>query len=63
MEATPEAVRLKERQRHNLHEIAWQSVAEGEATTLDYLMKDYVGHLKNHLRQILGADWEIGSGP
>jgi hypothetical protein len=58
MEATPEEVRLKERRRHNLHEIAWQSVAEEDATTLDYLMEDYVGHLKNHLKQILGADWE-----
>jgi hypothetical protein len=58
MEAAPEAVRTKEHLRHNLHEIAWQPVAEGEATTLDYLMNDYVGHLKNHLKQILGEDWE-----
>jgi hypothetical protein len=58
MEAAPEAARMNERRRHNLHEIAWQTVSVEEATTLDYLMKDYVGHLKNHLRQILGEDWE-----
>jgi DinB superfamily len=58
MEAAPEEARRKVHLRHTLNEIAWQAVAEGEPTTLDYLMKDYVGHLKSHLHQILGADWE-----
>jgi hypothetical protein len=57
MAAVPEEVRLKEHSRHNLHQIGWQVVPEESAATLDYLMNDYVGHLKNHLRQILGADW------
>ncbi len=52
MTAVPEEVRVKKHVRHNLNQIAWQTVAEGEATTLDYLMRDYVGHLKHHLRQI-----------
>jgi hypothetical protein len=58
MAAAPEEVRLRERARHNLHQIGWQIVPEEKAATLDYLMSDYVGHLKNHLRQILGSDWE-----
>ena len=29
-------------------------VGENEPATLEYLMRDYIGHLKNHLRQILG---------
>ncbi len=55
MAAVPEAVRLREHQRHNFHQIAWQTVPEGEPTTLDYFMHDYVIHLRHHLRQILGS--------
>jgi hypothetical protein len=53
MAAVPEDVGKRKRVKHNLNEIAWQTVPEGEATTLDYLMRDYVGHMKNHLRQII----------
>ena len=52
MAATPEAARLREHRRHNLHQIAWQTVPEDEATTLDYFMRDYVAHLRHHLGQI-----------
>jgi hypothetical protein len=55
MEAVPEEVRRRKHARHNLHQIGWQAVAQGEETTLDYLMRDYVGHLKHHLRQIFRA--------
>jgi hypothetical protein len=56
MAAVPEEVRLKEHRKHNLHQIGWQVVPQESPATLDYLMSDYVAHLKNHLRQILGAD-------
>ena len=52
MAAVPEEVRLRESREHNFHQIASQIIPEGEPATLDYLMKDYVGHLKSHLRQI-----------
>lgn len=55
MAATPEAVRLRERSRHNLHQIAWQTVPEEESATLDYFMCDYVGHLRHHLSQIVAG--------
>ncbi|MBX7221635.1 MAG: DinB family protein [Blastocatellia bacterium] len=58
METAPEETLTKLRTRHNLHEIAWKAVPVEEPTTLGYFMNDYVGHLKNHLRQILGPDWE-----
>jgi N-acetyltransferase len=58
MAATPEAVRLREHRRHNLDEIAWAPVPRDQPATLDDLMRDYVGHLKHHLRQLLGADWD-----
>jgi hypothetical protein len=54
MAAVPPEIRLREHRKHNLHQIGWQIVAEDEPATLDYLMSDYVGHLKHHLRQILG---------
>ena len=49
--ASEEAV-ARPRARHNLDELAWQGVSPDEPTTLDYFMRDYVGHLKHHLRQI-----------
>lgn len=57
MAAVPQQARYKEHRKHNLHLIAWQPVPKDKPATLDYLMRDYVGHLKSHLRQILGTDW------
>jgi hypothetical protein len=52
MEATPEDVLGMARSDHNLHQLAWEVVPEDEPVTLEYFMRDYVGHLKHHLRQI-----------
>jgi methylisocitrate lyase len=57
MATVPDAARMREHARHNLDRIAWKKVAADRPATLDYFMADYVGHLKHHLRQILGADW------
>jgi len=40
------------RQRHNLHQLASEQIKEDEPVTLEFFMRDYVDHLKNHLRQI-----------
>ena len=40
--------------KHSLQTIAFETVSESEPATLEYLMKDYVVHLKHHLAQILG---------
>jgi hypothetical protein len=50
----PESERLRARREHNLHEIGWAPVSKEEPATLEHLMRDYVGHLENHLRQIFG---------
>jgi hypothetical protein len=42
---------------HTLQEIAFKTVPKAEPVTLEYLMKDYVDHLKHHLAQILGEDF------
>lgn len=39
---------------HTLEEIAFKTVPKSAPVTLEYLMKDYVDHLKHHLAQILG---------
>ncbi|HUR00781.1 MAG TPA: DinB family protein [Gemmatimonadaceae bacterium] len=52
MEAAPESARRKARPDHNLDQIAWKTVPRTTPTTLDYLMEDYVGHLKHHLNQL-----------
>lgn len=48
----PESERLRPRRDHNLHEIGSAPVPREEPATLEQLMRDYVGHLKGHLRQI-----------
>ena len=37
---------------HSLQTIAFETVRDSEPATLEYLMKDYVVHLKHHLTQI-----------
>jgi hypothetical protein len=50
----PEAL-SRPRARHSLNRIAWQTVPADQPATLDYLIRDYLGHLKDHLRQLYGA--------
>ena len=54
MSRIPEEQRLKLRYKHNLHQIASDKLRESEPVTLDWFMRDYVDHLKKHLKQILG---------
>ena len=41
---------------HTLQEIAFKTVPQSKAVTLEYLMKDYVDHLKHHLAQIFSEE-------
>jgi DinB superfamily len=56
MKHMPEDIRKKPRIKHNLDEIAWQTVSRDEPVTLEYFMLDYIGHLNNHLRQIFNEN-------
>jgi hypothetical protein len=40
---------------HTLEEIAFNTVPKSQPVTLEYLMKDYVVHLKHHLDQIFSG--------
>ena len=50
----PEEVRRRPRPRHNFHVIGFAPISADEPSTLEHLMRDYVAHLKHHLRQIFG---------
>ena len=58
MAFTPADQLTKRCVQHSLQTIAFETVTESEPATLEYLMKDYVVHLKHHLSQIFdnGAD-------
>ena len=42
---------------HNFNRIAWQPVDQSEPATLEYLIHDYIAHMKNHLQQIFGPHY------
>jgi hypothetical protein len=52
MAHAPAEVLQRERAEHTLDRIAFKAVPADRPATLEYLMRDYVGHLKHHLRQI-----------
>ncbi len=43
------------RQPHTLDKIAWQTIPADQPATLEYLIRDYLGHLQDHLKQIVAA--------
>lgn len=52
----PEDTRTRLRSKHNLHQIASDTINENEPVTLDYFIRDYLDHMRKHLGQILGED-------
>jgi len=52
IERIPPAVAQRAHTRHNLDQIAWRTVPAGQATTLAYFARDYVGHLRHHLASL-----------
>jgi hypothetical protein len=48
----PEDVLTRQRDKHSLAQIAFNSVDQNAPATLEYLIRDYLDHLKHHLDQI-----------
>lgn len=48
----PEDVLTKARTRHTLDQIAFNLVDKNDPATLEYLIRDYLDHLRHHLDQI-----------
>jgi hypothetical protein len=59
MSAIPAEMRTRLCRKHNLQRIAWETVSETEPVTLEFLMLDYIAHLKNHLKQIFAEGWGL----
>jgi len=51
----PEDVLTKPRSPHTLDQIAFNLADKNEAATLEYLIRDYVDHLRHHLHQIFST--------
>lgn len=49
----PEDVLTKARSPHTLDQIAFNLVDKNDPATLEYLIRDYVDHMRHHLDQIL----------
>ena len=62
MAAIPAHDRERPRHPHNLDQIA-TPVPPDQPATLDYFMRDYVEHLKHHLRQIAELTQRFGGQP
>ena len=41
-----------QRTTHNLDVIGWRTVPSDQPVTLEYFIRDYLGHMKHHLAQI-----------
>jgi len=48
----PDDILTKPRAKHSLDKIALRTVPATESTTLEYLVRDYLEHLQEHLKQI-----------
>jgi MOSC domain-containing protein YiiM len=57
MAATPAGIRHRLVEPNNFAALAWNATDVAATPTLDAFMRDYVGHLRHHLRQVLGEDW------
>ena len=53
--AIPQNVLIRQRTRHTLDQIAFNLVDKDEPATLEYLIRDYVDHLRHHLNQIFAV--------
>ena len=51
----PPDILSKSREKHSLDKIAFDSVPQDQPATLEYLIRDYVVHLRHHLDQIWRA--------
>lgn len=51
----PASTLTQVRTAHTLDKIAWQTIKATEPSTLEYLIRDYMGHLHAHLEQLFVA--------
>ena len=49
----PNEVKNRVFTNHSFDQMAWQTVPKSNPSSLDYFIKDYVGHLEHHIKQII----------
>jgi hypothetical protein len=59
MASAPEETLRQPRASHSLDRIAFHTVESSRPATLEYLMRDYIDHLKHHLAQIFPGDADL----
>lgn len=57
LKAIPDERFTKRYTQHNYHRIGFKRVPETEASSIQYLIQDYLGHMEHHLAQML-PDYE-----
>lgn len=53
MKAIPAEKLTQEYTQHNYHIIGFNRIPAEQASTIEYLIKDYISHLEHHLSQII----------
>ena len=53
----PHEVLTQRRDKHSLEQIAFKTIEREQPATLEYLIRDYLDHLKHHLDQIWRRSW------
>ena len=52
VERIPAETLSRQRTVHNLDVVGWRTIPRDQAATLEYFIRDYLGHMKHHLAQI-----------
>jgi len=52
VERIPQETLSRQRTVHNLDVVGWKTIPRDQPATLEYFIRDYLGHLKHHLAQI-----------
>ena len=52
IESIPDEILKRPTTNHNFDQIEWKELSKSEPATMDYLIDDYIGHMKYHLNQI-----------
>jgi len=47
-----ETALTRQRGEHNFDRIGWKTIAASEPSTLEYFIRDYIGHLRHHLAPV-----------
>ena len=58
----PDEVLKRPRERHTLDTIAWQTMSADTPVSLEYMIRDYIDHLQDHLKQIYAVSSSRSGG-